>query len=138
MDVALAAVIVSGIVAISTVLLAPVLRLVIDSLSWRRQQKAERLKKAEDVSIEFLAMISAVGTVEVYDVDHAKFKSELLAKSLEWERAIWEKSNKKERERIKALREMLSRGSVNTYREKFDSTVEEVLDLSHSVTERLD
>ena len=57
MDVALAAVIVSGIVAVSTVLIAPVIRLVTDWLAWRRQQKAERLIKAEDVSIEFLAMI---------------------------------------------------------------------------------
>jgi len=51
------------------------------------------LIKAEDVSIEFLAMISAVGTVEVFHPDHPKFKSELPAKLLEWERAIWEKSS---------------------------------------------
>ena len=76
--------------------------------------------------------------MEVFHPDHPKFKSELLAKLMEWERAIWEKSSKEERERIKSLRETLSKGSVNTYREKFDSIVEEVLDLSHSVTKRLD
>jgi len=138
MDVALAAVIVSGIVAVSTVLIAPIIRLVTDSLAWRRQQKAERLKKVEDVTNELLSMLSAAKTEEIYDPQDQKFRSKLIATSLKWERAIWKKSNKKERERIKSLREMFPSGSVNTYREKYDSTVEEVLDLTRSVTERLD
>ena len=140
MSVELAAVLISGLVALSTILIAPVLRLIVERNEWNRKQKMENLQKIEEITKTLFDKISRVYIVEFYTVAKAKksFESETRSAFLSWERALWGESKKDERKRIEALRETIMHGSVNTYIEKFDHIVQEILDLTHTVTQRMD
>ena len=140
MSVELAAVLITGFVALATILIAPVIRLSTDWLAWKRKQKEKRLQKVGEVTKTLLDKLSRVHAVVNFTGAKAQksFEAETISAFLSWERALWGKSKKDERTRIEALRETITHGNVNTYLGKFDHIVQEILDLTHNVTQRMD
>lgn len=138
MSVELAAVLITGFVALATILIAPIIRLTADWLTWRRQQKAESLQKVEEVTKILLNKFSGVYAAGRTLGELGPFVAETCSAFLSWERSLWGKSKRDERSQIEALRQTFLSGSIDTYKENFDHIIREILDLSHKVTQRMD
>lgn len=138
MNVELAAVLITGFVALATVLIAPIIRLATDRLAWGRKQKAERLQKVEDATRDLLTDLANIHMLAEDGTQLKEFQRDTWCKFLMWERSVWAKSRHDEREQIKVLRKTITRGSADSYREEFDPIVQKILDLTHNVTQRMD
>lgn len=109
MDVAIVSVIISGSVAMATVLLAPVLNLIVDTIKSHREAKAAKAEKIEKTTKELLAVVAEYQT----DI-HLEGKRQLetiyadiLTKAYWWQYTITPFCNMDELEKIEKIRTIL-------------------------------
>lgn len=138
MDIALVAVIVTGAVAVSAVLLAPLLTLWIDSIQWRRQAKSGQAEKVEAAARDLLAAIAEyhAGPDGYPNRSREQVYADLLARGYWWDLSVSPFCDKEALGRVWAVRAILSdRESV--VGPKSDETVNTILAVTQAVRKKV-
>ena len=131
-------VIVSGVVAVSAVLLAPIIGLISDQLKWKRNQKNEKLLKIEKTTKDLLTTIASTTPLaefsELYEAQI--YQGEIHGKFLMWEQVVWDKCTRRNRKSIEAMRHTISNGNVDNLYKDSDNLVKVILAITRNVTKR--
>ncbi len=135
MDIALISVIVTGSVALATVVFTPLLNLLVDSLKWGREAKASKVGKVDEATRDLLAAIAEYQT----DIHlHGKrgleeIYSNLLTHGYWWEHAIIPYCGTEELRKLAQIRDtLLDRAKIRG--QQSVATVQEILAVAHSIS----
>ncbi len=138
MDIALISVIVTGSVALGTVLLTPILSLVVDTIKWRREAKGSRAKKVEGATKDLLAVVAEYQT-DIHLDGVRKLETiyaDILTKGYYWQYAITPYCRETELAKVEKIRTvLLDRTKVRG--QESNAIVKEILDLARAVDERM-
>lgn len=130
--------IVTGAVAVSAVLLAPLLTLWIDSIQWRRQAKSGQAEKVEAAARDLLAAIAEyqAGPDGYPNRSREQVYADLLARGYWWDLSVSPFCDKEALGRVWAVRAILSdRESV--VGPKSDETVNTILAVTQAVRKKV-
>jgi len=138
MDIALISVIVTGSVALGTVLLTPILNLIVETIKWRREANASKSKKIEEATKDLLAVIAEYQT-DIHLDGKRKLEtiySEILTKGYWWEFAITPYCKKDESEKVTQIRAVLT-DRTKVRGQESNATVRDILDVARTVSRRI-
>jgi len=104
MDVAIVSVIISGSVAMATVLLAPVLNLIVDTIKSHREAKAAKAEKIEKTTKELLAAVAGYQDIRLEGVKQLEtLYTDILTKAYWWKYTIIPFCNEDELEKVEKI-----------------------------------
>jgi len=129
-------VVVSGLVAVATLLVVPLLNYLIDSRKWARERRVQTLESMTKSTVELLDVLSLFSSLafeRAYDSDEYKaFRSKYYA----WELTIWPHCQPADRERLRHLRQRFETVEYKQLHAEGPSLASEVFALAHSAQEK--
>jgi len=128
--VALASVITSGLVAISSFLVPAIT----DRVKWKREREAARADSIDKVTVDLLRYLSFLRAnqphVAAQTMSPQEVYSGLLNSYFAWEHTLWSSWNRAQRESAKEMRTQLESAGPHDLRAKLSEIADEVLNLA--------
>lgn len=138
MDIALISVLITGGVAISSVLLAPLMNLWVESVKARRDSKSASIKKVEETAKELLAALAQYQT-DIHMTGKRPLEeiyADILSRGYWWELAVTPYCNKDEASRIVAIRDIYTDRTKTRGQMSMDA-IKEILKVTQLVIARI-
>jgi hypothetical protein len=138
-SIALVSVIVSGIVAISSVVFPILLNLISESSKWKREKNLHIIEIINSTTINLLDTIADFRSGDVREATGettSKKLSDAISNYYSWERAIWQKLNTEDQNEIKKLRKKFEDADYHSLFSDGPSLADQILDISAKAIDR--
>jgi hypothetical protein len=141
LDIATLSVIISGSVAIGALIITPITSLLVDFYRWKREMHTKEHNALTDSTVQLVTVLShfAGDEDETLIITNKKYEAayaDLRLNYFTWERNIWQRAKKNERQEIIDLRATILR-SPYTLKEIYMKLIDNILDLDSKVRERI-
>lgn len=139
-SIAIVSVIVSGIVAISSVIFPIIVNFITDRARWKREQKSIEINSLNEATNYLLRMLANFrsGNVTTATKDtKEKAMSDIIHAFYSWERCVWVRLNGDEQDTIKDLRKKFETGNYQSFFDDGPTLVDKILTNTDTVIRRI-